>query len=258
MYPRKAKQLIYGAGFIAVFGGILALIIYFLFLKPAPTCFDNIQNQNETGVDCGGVCAISCEQKYAQPLVVNFVKKIKDGGNKVILLAEVKNPNFDYASDDFVYSFNTYDISGNKIQSITGHSFIYAGETKNLFEVIDADKNEISEDLTFLQYDWKSKDSFKNPDVEIKSSQVNINAAGSVYPLTVTGVVKNNDFIKVSKVILSAFVYDSTGTLAGVSKTELENFNPTDERNFTIIFPTDIDTSLINQNATKVYVNAIR
>ncbi len=209
-------------------------------------------------MDCGGVCAISCEQKYAQPLVVNYVKKIKDGGNKVILLAEVKNPNFDYGADDFVYSFDTYGIDGNKIQSITGHSFIYPGETKNLFEVVGADKNDISEQLVFSQYDWKSKDNFKNPDVEIKSSQVNVNAAGSVYPLTVTGVVKNNDFVKVSKVILSAFVYDSIGAIIGVSKTELENFNPTDERNFTIIFPTDIDTSLINQNATKVYVDAIR
>lgn len=257
MDSRTTKQAIYGSFFIGIFILIIAGI-YFLFFRTGPTCFDNIQNQNETGIDCGGPCAISCEQKYAQPLVVNFVKKIKDGANKTVLLAEVKNPNFEYASDDFIYSFDTYDIAGNKLQSIAGHSFIYPGETKNLFEVINADKNEFSEQLTFSQYDWKSKASFKNPDVEIKSSQININAAGSVYPLTVTGVVKNNDFVKVSKVILSAFVYNSMATIIGVSKTELENFNPTDERNFTIIFPTDIDTSLISQSATKVYVDAIR
>jgi len=31
--------------------------------KQYPTCWDNIKNQNETGVDCGGICPFTCPSK---------------------------------------------------------------------------------------------------------------------------------------------------------------------------------------------------
>jgi len=241
-----------------IFAGILFFVFYFLFLKPTASCFDNIQNQDELGVDCGGICDLSCEQKNAQPLEVSYVRKVKDGDNKVILLAEIKNPNFEFGASSFEYSFDITDISGEKIKSISGQSFIYPGETKYLSEIIDFDKNYFSQDISLAQYIWKSKDEFKKPNIQVRENKTEINSKDSIYPLVVSGVIKNIDIISASKVIISAFIYDNMGTMIGISKTELENLNPTDEKNFTIVFPKDIDVSLINQNATRIYVDSIK
>lgn len=257
MDSRAIKQIIYGSFFILVFIAIIGMI-YFLFFRTGPTCFDNIQNQNETGIDCGGVCAISCEQKNAEPLEVSYVKKIKDGNDKAILLAQIKNPNFEYGASDFSYDFNVYDLDNNRIKNIPGHSFIYPGETKYLFEIIDAGKNYTTQDLLISQYVWKSSEEFKKPNIQLKDNKTEINSVDSIYPLIVSGVVKNIDVIVAAKTIISAFVYDNADAVIGVSKTELENLNPTEEKKFTIVFPADIDVSLVNQNATKVYIDAAK
>jgi hypothetical protein len=257
MDSRAIKQFIYGSIFIGIFILIIAGI-YFLFFSTGPTCFDKIQNQDELGIDCGGVCSLSCEQKNAQPLEVSYVKKVKNGNNKAVLLAEIKNSNFEFGASSFEYSFDISDIDGNKVKSISGQSFIYPGETKYLFEIIDADNIYTTQDLTLSQYIWKSKDEFQKPNIQIKEHKTEINSKDSIYPLVVSGVIKNIDIISVSKAIISAFVYDNMGTIIGVSKTELENIRPTDERNFTIVFPKDINISLINQNTTRVYVDAVK
>lgn len=38
----------------------LVVLSVYLFYKPAPSCFDGVQNQGETGVDCGGPCERIC------------------------------------------------------------------------------------------------------------------------------------------------------------------------------------------------------
>lgn len=49
--------------FFLIFLSIL-LFSYFKLSYKEPTCFDNIQNQNEIGVDCGGGCSLQCQGYY--------------------------------------------------------------------------------------------------------------------------------------------------------------------------------------------------
>jgi len=45
---------------------------------PSETCFDGIQNQDETGIDCGGVCTACAEP---DPSDVDVRKKAKNNNN---------------------------------------------------------------------------------------------------------------------------------------------------------------------------------
>ena len=55
---RKGKILI-------AIGILIVLVILFAFIQyensKVPTCFDGIQNGGESGIDCGGTCALQCK-----------------------------------------------------------------------------------------------------------------------------------------------------------------------------------------------------
>ena len=57
---------------------LFSLSLYFYF-KPQPSCSDGKQNQNEQGVDCGGVCVQECDIVKAQPLIIGETGAVPAG-----------------------------------------------------------------------------------------------------------------------------------------------------------------------------------
>ncbi|MEK7566079.1 MAG: peptidoglycan-binding domain-containing protein [Patescibacteria group bacterium] len=82
----------------------------------------------------------------------------------------------------------------------------------------------------------------------------NSNASGGIFPISVNGVVTNNDVEKISKVVIVALLRDKYGLLTGVSKIELENITAAESRDFKILFPSSINVKDINPAATEVYL----
>ncbi len=80
-------------------------------LFPAPTCIDRKQNGYESGVDCGGVCALRCAQEV-EPLTVLWSKAIPAGPKIYDLVAMINNKNIDNASRAVGYTFTIYDEEG--------------------------------------------------------------------------------------------------------------------------------------------------
>lgn len=93
---------------------------------------------------------------------------------------------------------------------------------------------------------------------QIEAEKNKVPETGSIYPITVNGIIKNNDITGASKIIISSMLFDNMGLMVGASKTELENMSPTDERAFRVVFSKNIDIKSVNPNLTKVYVDAIR
>jgi len=134
MDKRLVKQILYGAGYLAVFFFIL-FIIYLFWLKPAATCFDSRQNQGELGIDCGGPCP-ACEIKTLIPPESSWIKYFP-ADDQTILAVEIRNLNLNWGADYFSYTFDIYGDGGVKIKSLTKNSFIYSGEIKYLFEPVE-------------------------------------------------------------------------------------------------------------------------
>lgn len=133
MSRRTLKQFIYGAFYLTIF----FLIVYGIYLagfKAAPTCFDGKQNQNETGVDCGGPCSI-CELKALNPIKVSLPVQVFSLDGAVSALVELRNPNVNLGADKFSYELNFYDANDEKIFTSTKESFIYPGEIKYIVEI---------------------------------------------------------------------------------------------------------------------------
>lgn len=261
MNKRLSKQLIYGSGFFTVIF-LFLLTAYFVFLKSAPSCFDNKQNQNEAGIDCGGVCA-PCEMKTLLPLKSDWVKYFSVN-NKAAITAQIRNSNTNYAADYFFYTFDIYDKNKNKIKSIEDRSFVYNSDVKYLFEITDIDYSNISNvDLLIGRISWKSKEEFKKPKVSIREE---ITKAGeNEKGIEVSGILVNENPFLLSKATIVSFLNNNNKIKISVSKTELENLESFSEKPFKIFFPIEasllspesiFNVNLVDPNKTEIHIEA--
>jgi hypothetical protein len=92
MSERFFKQIVFSTLTIIAF--FFIGLITFQILKPKPSCFDGIRNNNEIETDCGGKCQ-SCEIKTLTKLeytgeAYHFLQK-----DKYFVYAKITNLNSD-------------------------------------------------------------------------------------------------------------------------------------------------------------------
>jgi hypothetical protein len=106
---------------LAVFIFCTALGVYVLrdILFPTPTCFDAKQNGYESGIDCGGVCSLRCEQEII-PLTVLWSRHLRVATGTYDLVAMVHNKNINNASKALGYTFSLYNKEGGLLGEYSG------------------------------------------------------------------------------------------------------------------------------------------
>ncbi len=121
---------------------ILSLIILgFSFYKlypyivPAPSCFDNKLNGDETGIDCGGSCEKICQVDII-PLAIKYTRFVESEYGLYDFIAMVENKNGDKVPENskMLYSFTAYDKAGKIIKVIEGEADVPVGQN---FPVIE-------------------------------------------------------------------------------------------------------------------------
>ncbi len=112
------RRTIYLSGFLAIVL-VISITIYFVYFYEAPNCEDGIQNQDESGIDCGGSCPKVCSFQAIDPVVLwSRLMKVSDGVYNAIALIE--NPNPKTGAKDVEYSFKLYDENSILVTERTG------------------------------------------------------------------------------------------------------------------------------------------
>jgi len=252
---RRVKQIVYSTFYLIVLICFVSAF-YFVFIKPAPTCFDNVQNQNEEGIDCGGPCARFCLPHDLKPIdVVDRIYKFEPDSAHLSLLARISNPNLGYAAKNFSYSFLLYDDKGVLVQSFSGNSFIYAGEVKYI-----AVPNVAAPLTSFSRIDFKLENPKwvpalefgSQPQIALRGTEARISNNNS---LATEGQIVNNDTLLFPSVKIVVVFKGQLGQLTGVSETEINNLAPNESRPFSVVHPpiTNVDIS-----GTKIFAYALR
>ena len=118
--PRSLKQFLYALLFIAFFSGA-GFLSYRIFLKPAVSCFDKVQNQGEEGVDCGMVCGTICLPSDLKPIeVFGSVSLFRPSPDVVSVLAQLRNANATVGAAHFTYHVTFYDEGGAALRIVSG------------------------------------------------------------------------------------------------------------------------------------------
>ena len=141
MQERFVKKFIYSLLTIVVISSIG--FVSFKILQPKPSCFDKIKNNNETGVDCGGICQ-SCEIKNLTKLEYSnngwyFLQK-----NNFYIYTKVTNTNDNWGAKEFNYVFyfikNIEEKGKTKekvLKQISGSEYILPNQVKFIITMID-------------------------------------------------------------------------------------------------------------------------
>ncbi len=129
MEKRLFKQVIVGL----VVSLILFLGGYLIYLnnKPPATCSDNIRNQKEEDIDCGGPC-IPCDLKYNPPLVLAEQPYfISSDTNKIDIVFKLLNKSQEWGAKTFSYQIKLIGQNG-ETQTLTKSDFILPLELKTI------------------------------------------------------------------------------------------------------------------------------
>lgn len=210
----QQRQMLYGGGALMVTILLLAYPLYAIFHK-TPSCFDGKQNQNETGIDCGGLCSRACVEALT-PLNTKWVRFFSVGGGTYDVAASIENKNDTAGIPELKYTFKLLDGSGSMIGQVSGSTFVNAREEVILFapRVNTGGKTPVRTELvldahpTWLQVatDFGNRMTVRNQSL-----------IGTDTRPQITATIVNPGPKDLSDVNVSAVVYNGRGEPVGVS-----------------------------------------
>lgn len=221
-WSRRRKRIIVSFIFCA-FLVLVALPSYLLFYRP-PTCFDSKQNQDETGIDCGGSCQLLCTAESLPLIIKGDPRVLKVTDNKYVVVALVENPNANaeiYRAKYFIRLYNAQSIAPIKV--IEGETFVPKGATFAIFEGPFIALGETFPLRATLEWRsaslaWKKNDS-TIPKLRIISKTL---SEENISP-RIDALIENTSLSSVSNVDIISLIYDEKGSIFAASKTFIDS-----------------------------------
>lgn len=126
-FGRIFRKLLYGGVFLFFIAGS-SFFLYQKYFPTLPNCGDGIQNQDEAGIDCGGVCETECPPTPppadVAPIKINWAKAINSDIGVYDMAAKITNSNKYWGVAGFRYKFIVRDGNDTVIFEQDGKSYI--------------------------------------------------------------------------------------------------------------------------------------
>lgn len=248
MNQYKRKQFTIAVVFVFIVVAI-GLAVYFLFFQSQATCFDNIQNQGEQGIDCGGPCGLCEEPEDLIVISKNFILTTEFNSD---LVAEIKNPNNNWGAESLVYVFDIY--SGNElIGSKQGKTYFLPQETKHIIEQrFFSDQTPTRIELKLREINWQKLKDFRELEIKIKNSGIRLTENNFTQ---IFGNVENRSNFDLDKIEINAvLLYNDRIVAAG--KSEMSTILMGESRYFEINWPFEVLSDNFELKAyTNIYLN---
>lgn len=228
---RLRKQIIIGFVYILLFCA-LGFGIYYLFIYNAPSCSDNIKNQGEEEIDCGGPCDVCVP---FQDIAVTWVEVVKAGQSSYDFVAKIRNPNPNFGTTMLKYQFIAKDASGAVIGRRDGKTFILPDSSKYLIEnnfessqMIDSAEVIIEK---IVKADWQKLDDYETLDIFVKDKNFQIKN-DSTFLGEAAGTVKNNTSFGFDRMHVNVVLFGDGQKVLGASQSEIRTLGAGENRFF--------------------------
>jgi len=234
----KSKRIVISVIYVVIFLLLVSMVAY--KLKPKPTCFDGKLNQNEQGVDCGGVCAKQCEVVAEENLQVSETGFVASGiAGKYDLYGQVYNPNPFFGSNEFIYKFTIKDASGKIIVEKQGVSYILPGERKYLIEgnveladVLGTAELSLS-DIKWVQF---TAGDYQKPELKIVNKVYSEITSGVNFS-EATGLLKNESQFDFASIKVQIILRSLEGKIIALNSTQMNVVKAGENRDFRTFWP---------------------
>ena len=241
---------------------ILIIILIVIFNMPSASCFDDRQNGNEIGIDCGGSC-VACGIKYAKDLeTIGEISVLEVTSDTIEIVVKVRNPNAEFGLK-FDYEIKLSDSLGQTKKVVNSQSFIYPSSAKYLvIPKVEIKKSEIAKaEIIFDKnnFEWFAsnktpKDLFNIYDLQTKFLE---DAKNPGY-LKTTGKINNKMSYNFPSVDLTILVFSKTGELLNAAQTKLDGLVNNATQQFEYIWMTYFpNIQQTNLSRVEVYPDAL-
>lgn len=234
---RKMKRVRIATVVIAFLIAVGA-ILYFVF-RPAATCSDGKKNQNETGVDCGGICGACPDVFNPDPFVVRESAFVSGNDSGVYdVFAKVHNPNDTIGASQVRYDLVLKDSSGSEVGRVSGTDSLLPQETRLLVAVgVHASGVPASVSVSFRDATWQRFSGYQErPQLTVYRTRFDKLSSGPYYG-QVFGTLRNESPYDFRTVTVKMVLRDASGTPIALNQTEINTVLAGDNRDFTLIFP---------------------
>ncbi len=235
---RMFRRLVIVSIFLS-FNALLIFGIYFGIIKKPASCIDGIQNQNEQGIDCGGICTNACiEVVVGQDFQTKEVTFVPGGNNRYDVMARIFNGNDAIGAPSFRYTFQLKDASGQVLATRSGNNYILPQETKTLIEVnLESALSPASVSLSISDVSWERFTGYREkPTINIYQKRYNQLTTGAGYS-GAYGLVSNESPYDFRSIIVKVILRDSTGKPLAFNQTKQDNVTAGESRDFMLIWP---------------------
>ena len=218
---------------------LLSTGVYYAFIKAKETCFDTKQNQNETGLDCGGVCAQTCKETVVgTDLVIKEAAFVPGGNGRFDVLVQVYNPNDEAGASSFRYVFELRDMSGKVVATRSGESYILPQENKYLMELnLDVVAEPVSVTVRTEDIQWERFSGYQEkPTINIYQRRYDQISSGACFS-EAYGLLSNESLYDFRSLKVKVILRDGAGKPLALNETEMRTVTSHEERDFRLVWP---------------------
>lgn len=210
---------------------IIAFGVYFFYFHEEPTCFDNIQNQKEEGIDCGGPCQ-NCEIKNLKNIEILWIKALSTQNQNYDLLARVVNENQNYGSSLVKYEFQIFDLNDNLIDSRLGQTFILPRQEKYIVELkVFSTESVAKVRLNISQVEWEKAKDYEPPELDILDKKYEVKKEDPIFA-EATGIVHNSSHKNYEKIKVYTVLFSSDGEPLAINVIDIDKLDAGQDRFF--------------------------
>lgn len=212
------RRTIYALSILGAFA-LIGTIVYFTKYYNPPSCFDKIQNQDEEGVDCGGMCDVVCAQAITQPVVL-WARTFQVARGVYSAVAYIENPNVGLGTPEAVYHFKLYDAENILVSEVFGRAFISPNEKFAVIEprISTGQRVPARAFFEFLSYSSWIKEPKDRPLMVVRGEK----ASNAKTSPRVDAILQNGTIFDIPDVDITAIVYDKNENAIAASATLVE------------------------------------
>jgi hypothetical protein len=224
-------------GILAAFGAIVAVPVtlaaaYLLWERP--TCDDGIWNGGETGVDCGGACALVCVDE-ANPIVLSWVRAFMVAPGRYNVVALVENPNSAARADNLRYRVRVLDEDGVAVAEREGRADL---DPQSLLPIVELGLDTGERAAARAEFAWLDEPTWAQAEPEARVIAVvdeRIDAEGA--EPRVRASIQNLGVLPIGDVSVVAIVYDIDGNAIAASRTLVDRLAAGERREVVFTWP---------------------
>lgn len=229
------RRVQYGTGYLFLLS-LISTGIYYQYIYQAPTCFDTVQNGQEIGLDCGGICTRICAFTVTPPQVL-WAKSFEVVKGQYNAVAYVENKNIGAGTPSIGYSFKLYDDAG-LITERSGTTVLPPNSTYPIFQgrIDTAGRIPTKTTLDLSPADlWLPSTAERS---QFRTVDLKLVEADARPKLNVK--MENNDLREAKDVQVVATIFDARGNALTSSATNIDFFPGRSQKDVVFTWPSPI------------------